>query len=498
MKLPAAIESAWDSVKARYDALAARFLPKPAVATPGNSKRGSIAASLFLLSIGWLVVALVATGFLLTELYSRALDTSLQETLEFQVETLTDLTLLSPSPKSEEIRVADPRFDRPGSGWYWTIRDDRNELLNWSGSYTGMVLEPPPGPFDASNSKTVVMTDPFEVKIRVLERLVTVNDVPLHIMVTGSLDEILHLVDEFRGQTLIVLGAVAIMLAVMSTIVARIALRPVGRLRREVERVREGEAAALTEVYPAELAPLSDEINELLRSNAQIVERARNQVGNLAHGLKTPIAVLRNEAASDKKNPLARVVSSETEKMSQLVTTYLDRARISARSSVVGKRADATHVMLRLTRVMQKLNPRVTIAMVRPDASLPWFRGDEGDLEEMAGNLLDNACKWAKSSIGVTVVAERSGQNTNLLIKIDDDGAGLTEEEAVKVLRRGVRLDEKTPGSGLGLDIVKELVDVYGGSLQLKRSVLGGLLAELRLPAAKVAGFRTFASIRKE
>jgi signal transduction histidine kinase len=495
MKLPAAIESAWDNLRARFEALAGRLAPKT---SHGNARRGSIAASLFLLSAGWLIVALVATAFLLTELYSRALDTSLKETLEFQVETLTDLALLSASPSSEEIRVADPRFDRTGSGWYWAIRDDSGDLLNFSNSYVGMVLDPLPGEFDANNSKTAVLTDPFDIKIRVLERLVTVNGVPLHIMVTGSLDEILQLVDEFRGQTLIVLGAVAIMLAVMSTIVARIALRPVGRLRREVEQVREGEAASITQAYPAELAPLSEEINELLRSNAQIVERARNQVGNLAHGLKTPIAVLRNESASDKQNPLARVVSSETEKMSQLVSTYLDRARLAARSSVVGKRADATHVMLRLTRVMQKLNPRVTIAMVRPDASLPWFRGDEGDLEEMAGNLLDNACKWAKSSIGVTVVAERNGPNANLLIKIDDDGPGLSEEEAVKVLRRGVRLDEKTPGSGLGLDIVKELVDVYGGSLQLKRSVLGGLLAELRLPAAKVAGFRTFASIRKE
>jgi len=405
MKLPAAISSAWDNVSARFEALGARFGPRPVLASPGHAKRGSIAASLFLLSAGWLIVALVATAFLLTELYSRALDTSLQETLEFQVETLTDLTLLSASPSSEEIRVADPRFDRTGSGWYWAIRDDAGDLLNFSNSYVGMVLDPLPGAFDANNSKTAVLTDPFDIKIRVLERLVTVNGVPLHIMVTGSLDEILQLVDEFRGQTLIVLGAVAIMLAVMSTIVARIALRPVGRLRREVEQVREGEAASLTQAYPAELAPLSDEINELLRSNAQIVERARNQVGNLAHGLKTPIAVLRNESASDKKNPLARVVSSETEKMSQLVSTYLDRARLAARSSVIGKRADATHVMLRLTRVMQKLNPRVTIAMVRPDASLPWFRGDESDLEEMAANLLDNACKWAKSSIGVTVVA---------------------------------------------------------------------------------------------
>lgn len=258
--------------------------------------------------------------------------------------------------------MADPRFDRTGSGWYWAIRNEAGELINFSNSYVGMVLGPLPGPFDETNTKSAVLTDPFNIKIRVVERAVTINDLPLHIMVTGSLDEILSLVDEFRGQTLIVLGAVAIMLAVMSTIVARIALRPIGKLRREVERVREGDAAALVDEYPAELAPLSDEINELLRANAQIVERARNQVGNLAHGLKTPIAVLRNEAGLDKKNALAKVVTSETEKMSQLVTTYLDRARLATRSAVVGKKADATHVMLRLTRVMQKLHPRVTIA----------------------------------------------------------------------------------------------------------------------------------------
>jgi signal transduction histidine kinase len=461
-------------------------------------RQGSIATSLFLLSAGWLIVALVATAFLLTELYSRALDTSLTETLEFHIETLTDQLLLSDSPKNEEIKVADPRFDRTGSGWYWSVRNEGGELLNFSNSYVGMVLEPQMGDFDATNTRTAVVTDPFGIKIRVIEREVRVSGVPLQIMVTGSLDEILQLVDDFRGQTLIVLGAVAIMLAVMSAIVARIALRPIQRLRGEVERIREGEASALSGTYPTELAPLSDEINELMRSNLQIIERARSQVGNLAHGLKTPLAVLRNEAGADAKNPLAKIVTGETDKMTQLVTTYLERARISARSAVVGKKADATHVMLRLTRVMQKLNPRVTIAMVRPDASLPWFRGDEGDLEEMAGNLLDNACKWARSSIGVTLVAERGASGANLLIKVEDDGAGLTEDEAKKVLRRGVRLDEKTPGSGLGLDIVKELVDVYGGSLQLKRSVLGGLLCELRLPAAKVGGLRTFASMRKE
>jgi len=450
-------------------------------------QKGSIAASLFWLSAGWLIVALLATAFLLTELYSRALDTSLGETLKFHIETLVDRTLINRDPKSEAIRLGDPRFERPASGWYWVIRDDKGEILNVSGSMVGMLLPELTGSFDASNVRTAVQTDQFGTRMRVIEQAANVNGTPLRFTTTGSLDEILGLVDEFRGQTLIVLSAVAIMLAIMSGIVARLALRPIGRLGKAIEKVREGEAETVAGTFPREIAPLAEEVNELLRSNTQIIERARSQVGNLAHGLKTPIAVLRNEASAAKGNSaLAKVVLSESDKMQQLVSTYLDRARIAARSAVVGKKADAIHVMLRLVRVMEKLNPKITIAMVRPDASLPWFRGDEGDLEEMAGNLLDNACKWSRGQIGVSMIAERTPSGSNLLIKIEDDGPGLTEEEAQKVLRRGVRLDEKTPGSGLGLDIVKELVDVYGGSLQLKRSVLGGVLAELRLPGAKV------------
>jgi signal transduction histidine kinase len=270
-------------------------------------------------------------------------------------------------------------------------------------------------------------------------------------------------------------------------IVARIAMRPISRLRKAIERVREGDAVAVDGAYPTEIAPLAEEVNELLRSNAQIIERARNQVGNLAHGLKTPIAVLRNEAGA-KKGALADVVLTESDKMSTMVATYLERARLAARTSVVGKKADSTMIMLRLTRVMRKIHPEVTVAFQRPDASLPWFRGDEADLEEMAGNLLDNACKWSKGQVGVRLSAERGDTGAMLLIRIDDNGPGLSDDDAQKVLRRGVRLDEKTPGSGLGLDIVKELVDVYGGSLQLKRSALGGLLVELRLPTSRLTG----------
>ena len=448
----------------------------------------SIAASLFWLSAGWLIVALLATAILLSELYSRALDTSLTETLEFHVETLVDRILTADDPRGDSVRIGDPRFERTGSGWYWTIRDEDGFLINFSSSVVGIVLPELTGPFDANNSRLAIVSDPFGTQVRMLERAVTVDGRALDITVTGSLDEILELVDDFRGQTLTVLLAVAMMLAIMSFIVARIALRPLRRLGKAIEEVREGAAENVTGEYPTEIAPLADEVNELLRSNTQIIERAKSQVGNLAHGLKTPIAVLRNEATADAGTSLSRVVLSESEKMQQMVATYLDRARLSARSAVIGKKADGINVMLRLIRVMEKLHPDITYAMVRPDASLPWFRGDEGDLEEMVGNLLDNASKWAKGQIGVTMLAERGKTGSMLLIKIEDDGPGLSEEEAQAVLRRGVKLDEKVQGSGLGLDIVKELVDVYGGSLQLKRSVLGGLLAELRLPAAKLGG----------
>ena len=449
-------------------------------------RKGSIAFSLFWLSAGWLVIALAGTAFLLTDLYSRQLDSNLTNQLKFDIDALSTAVLDSSDPRLADVGIGDPRFSRSSTGWYWVIRTDAGDVLATSGSVAGSVAPALSGSFDADNYRSGVLTDDAGNHLRAIERATVSNGRPLHITATGNLDEIQDLVGNFRGQTLTVLGAVGLALAVMSGIAARLALRPVERLRNAIETVRDGEAQSITDAYPREIAPLAEEINELMRSNTQIIERARNAVGNLAHGLKTPLAVLRNEASAAPDNPLSKVTLSESEKMTQLVATYLDRARIAARSAVVGKRADATMVMLRLVRVMEKLHTNVTIAFKRPDASIPWFRGDAGDLEEMAGNLLDNACKWSQGKIAVTMAAERGSSAGMLVIRVEDDGPGISEDDASKVLRRGVRLDEKTPGSGLGLDIVKELVDVYGGSLQLKRSVLGGVLAELRLPAARV------------
>lgn len=446
--------------------------------------KGSIAARLFILTAIWLVIALAATAFLLSELYSRALDRSLVESLNFNLETLVARTLDAGTAESDEITAADPRFQRPASGWYWQITGEGGQLYNLSGSLIGSPMPKTDLAFDEAGTRTAVLRDDFGTEVRLIERSVNTAGADLVYSVTGNLDEISAQTATFRGQALFVLIAVGAMLAIMSAIVARVAMRPVGRLRAEMEQVREGERGEITGTYPRELTPLADELNELLRSNAGIVQRAKGHVGNLAHGLKTPLAVLRNEAAT-RKTPFAETVGLEVERMSGLVTNYLDRAQLAARTAVVGQRTDTSAIIGRLTRVMKKLHPEKSVKIDMPSDAVLWFRGEAGDLEELAGNLLDNACKWAATEVIVRLRMAGEKAQPTVCIMFDDDGPGLTEAERQKVMRRGVRLDAKMPGSGLGLDIVKELVDVYGGKLDLSKSPSGGLRVELQLPAAK-------------
>jgi len=447
-------------------------------------RRGSIAANVFWFSIIWLIVALAATAILLTDLYSRALDASLVETIEFHIQTLVGIALTDGLQSLPDSSLGDPRFARPASGWYWEVRTALGESLAISSSLVGTVLPQADLVANAAGKSIGTVSDSFGTQLRLLEQHISLADEDYIFTVTGNLDEISQRVAGFRGQTIIVLSAVGAMLAMMSALVARFALRPVARLREAVEQVREGDAEIVTGSFPSEIEPLSVEVNELLRSNAQIIDRARNHVGNLAHGLKTPIAVLRNETAG-KQDGLSQIVLDQTQKMTSLVTAYLDRAQLSARTTVIGRKTNTFKVLSRLVRVMEKIHKDRHIRIKIPTAEPPWFRGEESDLEEILGNLIDNACKWASQKVIVSAPATQIPAG-KLVVVVEDDGQGLDELQRRRVLKRGVRLDEKTPGSGLGLDIVKELVDVYGGSMQLNRSELGGLKVELVLPAAKI------------
>ena len=448
-------------------------------------KKGSIALNLFGFSLAWLIVALVFTAFLLTNLYSRALEVSLSDNLEFHLETLAGNYISSNGENVLALNVADPRFLRPASGWYWQIKNQNGEIVAFSSSLVASVLPDISQNFDENNRRVANLEDGFNTEIRLVERKISLENSNIIISVSGNLDEIYQSVDNFRGQTLIVLLAVGIMLAIMSAIMARFALRPIGRISAAIEAIREGDASQIEGDYPKEIAPLADEVNELLSSNAQIIDRAKSQVGNLAHGLKTPLAVLRNEAGVSN-NKLAKIVRLESNKMADMVSNYLNKAQMSARSNIVGRKSNALLAVERLVRVMQKLHPEKNI-IVELQKSAIWFRGEESDFEEMAGNLIDNACKWAKSKVRVSLFISKDdvGKKAMLNLQVEDDGLGLSNKVMKLALRRGVRLDEKTSGSGLGLDIVKELVDIYAGNLMLSRSEMGGLKVDLSLPTVK-------------
>ena len=260
----------------------------------------------------------------------------------------------------------------------------------------------------------------------------------------------------------------------------RSSLRSIRRIRHDVEDIREGRRIRLEGSYPSEVLPLSEELNKLLEHNKAVVERAQTHVGNLAHALKTPLAVMMNEASGQSN--LDDVVRRQTGSMHASVQHYLKRARAAARAQTLGARCEVQPVLDGLSRTLNKLFSRQG---VKVDVNVPKslvFRGERQDLEEMVGNLMENACKWASSRV---IVTSQFAENGSFYLHVDDDGAGLRPVERSAALKRGVRLDEAAPGTGLGLSIVKEIAEMHEGEFMLGDAPeLGGLRASLRLPHA--------------
>jgi signal transduction histidine kinase len=286
----------------------------------------------------------------------------------------------------------------------------------------------------------------------------------------------------FRNSVMLWLGGLAILFALGIGLLMRWGLRPLRRVRQDLNQVREGDLQHLTGAYPSEIEPLVHDLNALIDSNREIVERARTHVGNLAHALKTPLAILQNETES-LAGPLAAKVAEQTAIMRDQIEHHLNRARMAAQANVLGAVTPVGPVIAGLERVMRKVHQERQLDIQSVIAPELKFRGEKHDFEEMTGNLFDNACKWATSRVRVSAARRDAGPRHFLLIAFDDDGPGLPAESRLAALSRGHRLDESKPGSGLGLSIVSELARVYGGNLKLERSELGGLGARLMLPA---------------
>jgi len=260
----------------------------------------------------------------------------------------------------------------------------------------------------------------------------------------------------------------------------RIGLAPLFAMGREVAGVRQGKAQRVSTEYPTELSPLAGELNALLDHNQEVVERQRTHVGNLAHALKTPLSVMVAEASANP-GPLAKVVSHQAEAMRTQVDHHLRRARTAARSQGSRERTLVEPVIDELAAALERIfhDKGVVIDWRCPDDLC--FQGERQDFMEIAGNVMENACKWSMGRVRVD--ASAAGE-VRMALLIEDDGPGLPAERRAEVLKRGARLDESAPGSGLGLSIVDELARAYGGALLLGVSEMGGLAVRIELPRA--------------
>lgn len=457
-------------------------------------RANSLALRLFVSATAWAVVILVITGIVLSSLYRQAVERAFDRRLGVYLRTLV-ADVASPEEAANEkfpSSLGEPLFELPLSGWYWQVtRTDpgKNEVRAsrslWDGGLPHLQdLRVPAGP---SGSREGYVSGPEDQRLRLVERNIDLGDEGHYLVaVAGDAAEITEETRSFDQALIVTFSILAAVLLLTTMFQVRFGLAPLKRITDSLAAIRSGSAERLAGKFPEEIAPLARETNALIEANKEIVERARTHVGNLAHALKTPLSVMVNEATARGNDPFALKVKEQADIMRDQVARHLERARLAARLTVVGSITEVEPVVTALARTMEKIHRDKNIAIeVRADAQAR-FRGERPDLEEMLGNLVDNACKWASARVGIEVVRERPDPASAVevvRIVVDDDGRGLSPTEREQVAKRGRRLDETKPGSGLGLSIVVELSALYGGGLTLGTAPLGGLRAELVLPA---------------
>ena len=448
----------------------------------------SLAGRLILAAAVWAALGLAAGGWVLSEAFGSAVrdnfDTALQVDLDGLIAAAEPDAYGSINLREQYLNR---RFERAYSGLYWQIEPGGGMPVMISHSLLDHTLHPR----DIKNAQEFLWgyaDGPLDQRLRVLVRhlkfSVTATTNPKDFkaytfLVAGDLATVDESISEFNSTIFWSFAALFFGLVGAVFLQVRVGLQPLRRVEQSLARIRDGSAQRLEGHFPAEIAPLAAELNSLIEHSAEVVGRARTHVSNLAHFLKTPLTVLHSEAEASP-GPLADSVMKQVGVMRRQVDHYLTRARTAGALNVLGNRTPVGLVLDDLARVLRRIHAERGIAIAVECPPDLYFRGERQDLEEMAGNLMDNACKWARSAINVTAV--RAGGRT-IRLTVADDGRGLAPEDLGRVTGRGERLDETVPGSGLGLSIVRDISKLYGGELTLEKAALGGLSAALTLPA---------------
>ncbi len=383
------------------------------------------------------------------------------------------------------------RFNTIGSGLYGELRDDGGQLAWRSRSALG--LEIPQGAFprlgarifgrEALEDGTPLLTLSLAVQWEFPDGELK----PYVFKVAESLDSFNAQVAEFRRQLIGWFAAIALIMLLSISVLMRGLLRPLRQIETEIAEIEEGNRASLSEKFPTELAGVARNMNLLIDNERARSDRYRNTLDNLAHSLKTPLAALRALVADRGSPPQVQSrFNEQIDRMDEIVRYQLRKPAASAADNLVLGAVPVAQEVERLVSGLRKVyhDKRPTIeAHVAPDVI---FRGDTGDFLELAGNLLDNACKWCRGRVAISVrpAGDSSGAAGGMRLSVDDDGPGIPEEAAEALLERGTRLDEATPGHGIGLAIVRDIAKSYGGSLKIERSAMGGASITVAIPPA--------------
>jgi len=453
--------------------------------------RRSLVGRLVLLAAVWSLLVLIVTGVALTAFFQQA---ALRR-FDLGLVDMTQGLAAGVAVEGGQLKAppfTDPRALLVYSGRYWQVAehaaDGKIRPVIRSRSLFDMDLKAPDeviAEVAANPGKQVFYSGegPLDQPLRASAMQVQLPERQAPVIILTAEDR--TPVDlEARRFALLTTGAlIALGAGILTAILlqVRVGLQPLFRLRREVAEVRKGKAERIVGEYPSELEPLAYELNALVAHNQDVVERQRTHVGNLAHALKTPISVMLTEA-TQQPGQLAEVVTRQADAMRNHVEHHLRRARAAARSQTLGERTLVEPVIDELAVTLERIfqDKGVEIDWRCPDDLC--FRGEKQDLMEIAGNVIENAGKWCKARVRVTVSPASA---ETLLLVVEDDGPGLPADRREDALKRGGRLDESAPGSGLGLAIVDELARAYGGALSLDDSAMGGLKVALTLPRAE-------------
>ena len=427
------------------------------------------------------------------------LDSAFREAGEQAQEDILDSMLMAliaeaePNAKGElemppELR--EPRFGNLGSGLYGALYDDTNTPVWTSRSSLGLNVpygpSPPPGTNHFSRLRLEDGTPLMALSLAVQWELIDGELKPYTFNVAQSLDSFNAQVARFRRQLFTWFAAVALIMLSAMSFVMRGLLRPLRQIESEISQVEEGERQTLSDDYPTELTGVARNMNLLIGSERARAERYRNTLDNLAHSLKTPLAAIRTVLSERDADELTERVESQVERMNDIVRYQLKKpATIHAETLgvvAVPVGPELARLVDGLTKVYKDKSPRIDLDVTEGMR----FHGESGDFLEVAGNLLDNACKWCRRRVRLTIrpLDEGNVETGGLRLTVEDDGPGIPAEAAGALMQRGTRLDESAPGHGIGLAVVKDIAASYGGEVTIAKSAFGGAAITVTIAAS--------------